>query len=538
MKHLFCNGSIYPLSDALNTVEALLVENDKILFTGSKSDALAMAGPDVTLHDLAGKSVLPGFIEAHMHILNTATIKPFLDLTPFSTKTFEEARQKLSTLINQTEKGKWVVAFGYDPSLISGPPEISVQALDELSTEHPLFVLNLSGHIAYVNSLAYKQAGVTKDTPDPVGGRFMKNQSGELSGIVEEVGALAFFIRQIPQPSPEGFIKDAFAVAEDAASNGCTMIVDAGVGDVAGEKDIEALKALVSNPQFPVRISGFLTSLLLETWKKFDWFKPDSGDDRLRFSKIKIWSDGSLQGLSGALRTPYLNSESKGYLNYKTPDLEKIMREVHDLGWPISVHCNGDGGLEQSLDVLEQILTPGDAKNVLHRIEHCTVAGDDLLARMKRLGITPSFTNGHVYYWGKVFRDTILGQDRAEALDPADFFVTNNLPFSYNSDAFTTPIRPLQYVQTAVTRVMKDSDREVLGPTHCISLEQALKAITIYPAMQLGIEDRVGTLEKGKYADLVILEKDPLKTDPHELSEIPVIETWMNGEVFSHTTGK
>lgn len=533
MNRIFFNGTIIPLTDSLEYAQALVIENEKIVFVGNLDEARKIATDSSEQIDLQGKTLLPGFIESHMHILNTATVAPYLDLTPFTISTFEEATTRLQETISKTAPGKWLIAFGYDPSLTTGPKEITVQNLDALSTQHPIMILNLSGHIAYVNSLAYEEAGVTKDTPDPVGGRFMKDATGNLSGIVEEVGALEYFIKKCPQPSPEDFLKDSLKVIQDAASHGCTTIGDAGVGDVMGVKDVEVLKALAATPHFPVRINGFLTSLLLDTWKTLDWFHPKNGDDVLKFSKIKIWADGSTQGYTAALREPYLNTDTKGYLDYKTEDLKKIILEVVNTGWPVSVHCNGDAATEQVLGVLEEVLTPGASENIVNRIEHCTVAGDDLLTRMKNLNISPSFTIGHVYYWGKAFRDTILGRERAERIDAADFFVKNNLPFSYNSDSFTTPIRPLLFVQTAVSRKMKDGG-EVLGPDHCISLEEALKAVTIYPAIQLGMADKIGTLEAGKYADFVILEKDPTTVSVDDISNIPVLETWMNGEKYTH----
>lgn len=532
MTRIFYNGKIIPLKNSLEYVEALVVENEKIVFVGSLEEAKNTA-PEAEQIDLQGKTLLPGFIEAHMHILNTASVAPYIDVSPFSINSYDEAVSKIKEKITSTPSGQWVLAFGYDPSLTAGPAEITVQDLDALSTNHPVMILNLSGHIAYVNTLAYQTAGVTKDTPDPVGGRFMKDTSGNLSGIVEEVGALQAFVEKIPPPSPDEIFKLSLAVVQDAAKHGCTTICDAGVGDVMGDKDVELLHMLIKTPQFPVRIAGFLTSLLYDTWKTFDWFYPDSGDDALRFIKIKVWVDGSTQGFTAAVRQPYLNTQNKGSLNYKIEDLKQIVVETKEAKWPVSLHCNGDAALEQALDVLEEVLTPGDSINSLYRIEHCTVVGDDLLERMSKLGLSPSFTIGHVYYWGKVFRDKILGVQRAEKIDSADFFVKNNLPFSYNSDAFTTPIRPLLYVQTGISRKMKDGG-EVLGPSHCISLEQALKAVTIYPAMQLGMADKVGTLEVGKYADFVILERNPAEVEVDTISQIQILETWMNGEKVTH----
>jgi predicted amidohydrolase YtcJ len=157
------------------------------------------------------------------------------------------------------------------------------------------------------------------------------------------------------------------------------------------------------------------------------------------------------------------------------------------------------------------------------------LASQDQLERIKRLGVSPTFLMNHVYYWGRVFRDEILGPERAAALDPVNSCLKLGLSFSLHSDSFTTPIAPLTYVQTAVTRIMRDGG-EVLGPDERIGVAEALKAVTIYPAGQLGIDALTGSLEIGKYADLALLDQDPSVADPNAIGAIRVLETWLGGE--------
>ena len=216
-------------------------------------------------------------------------------------------------------------------------------------------------------------------------------------------------------------------------------------------------------------------------------------------------------------------------MNYTADDLLANIRRAHGLGWQVTVHCNGDAAVEQALDAFETVLREAPRADHRHRIDHCTVADDAQLGRMHALGLTPSFFMDHVYYWGRVLRDEFLGAERAARLDPAGSAVRLGMPFSLHCDAGTTPVGPLSYVQTAVTRRMRDNG-EVLGPDQQVSVDEALKAVTSYPAWQLRMDDLVGSLEVGKRADLVLLDADPRAVEPSAIGAIKVVETWLDGQ--------
>lgn len=528
---IFFNGHIIPIVGPQKEVEALCVTDGKISFVGSQNEARKFQGDTTKTVDLQGKALLPGFIEPHMHLLPTATMTAAVDLTPFTTATFEDAMKKLQTAIANTKEG-WLIGFGYDPSLIKGPPQILVSDLDKISTTIPIFVLNLSGHIAYVNSKAYEAVGITKDTPDPTGGRIMKDANGNLNGVIQEVGAIDLFTKSFPKPSPQQMEQLIANTLQKISQAGCTAIVDAGIGTIMGEAEIDVFKKISQNPNCPLRFRGYLTSLLFDKWNQMG-IKPMDGDDRLKFIKIKIWADGSTQGYTAALKESYLNSTAKGFLNYTDEKMNEAVGQAITAGWSVAIHANGDAGIEQALQAFEKYKAQSDAKKLVNRIEHFTVTEPEQVQRLHNLGMSPTFTIGHVYYWGKVFRDTILGPDRAARIDSTGDCVKIGMIFSLHSDSFTTPVAPLQYVQTAVTRAMRDGG-EVLGPEQKISLDEALRSITIYPSQQVQMDDIVGSLEVGKYADLVILEKSPYLVEENEIAAIPVVSTYLQGKEFSH----
>lgn len=529
---IFFNGHIIPVVGPQKEIESLAILDGKILFAGSQNEARMYQGDKTQMIDLQGKALMPGFIEPHMHFLPTATMAAAVDLTPFTTARFEDALKKLQDAVSKITKDAWLMGFGYDPSLIAGPSEITVADLDKISKDVPIFVLNLSGHIAYVNSKAYEIVGITKDTSDPTSGRIMKDKDGNLSGVIEEVGAIDLFTKHFPKPSPEQMQQLITNCLANISKSGCTTITDAGIGTLMGEAEVDIFKKIAENAQCPVRIRGFLTSLLFDKWKEMG-IKPMDGDDNLRFIKIKIWSDGSTQGYTAALKEPYKNSTSKGFLNYTDEKIEHVVKQAIDAGWSVAIHANGDAGIEQALNAFEKYKEESDKKGLVNRIDHFTVTEAQQVERLHKLGMSPTFTIGHVYYWGKVFHDTVLGADRAKRVDSTGDCVKLGMIFSLHSDSFTTPVKPLQYVQTAILRKMRDGG-EVLGEDQKISLEEAIKAITIYPAMQAEMDSIAGSLEAGKYADLVILEKSPYSVGEDEIADIKVLSTYKQGKEFKH----
>ncbi|MGH2602636.1 MAG: amidohydrolase, partial [Dehalococcoidia bacterium] len=307
---------------------------------------------------------------------------------------------------------------------------------------------------------------------------------------------------------------------------GCTGLHDCGLGMLGGPQDIEAVQRVMRTDP-PIRYSAFLVSTHMQAWQAMG-LTPNTGNDRFKLTGIKLWADGSNQGLTGYQRVPYLNSSSCGALNYTPEQITEGMQTAHDLGWQIGVHANGDAAIDVTLQAYETVLTKRPRNDHRHRIEHCSVLHADQIRTMARLGLSPSFLIGHVYYWGRAFRDAILGPERVNLYDPCASALAGGLRVSLHSDYDVTPIEPLRYIENAVTRVMRDGG-DVLNPAERITVEQAIKAVTLDAAWQCRIDDVAGSLETGKRADLVILEKDPTAVDPSTIRSIAVMETWLDG---------
>jgi predicted amidohydrolase YtcJ len=502
------------------SVEALAIRHGRIVAAGTLDEVSTRCGRTTEHLDLEGRAALPGFVEPHVHVAFSALAQyAWLDVSPLVAPTKEQGLAVIEQRARIAPAGQWVAAFGYDPSRLPDHAELDADDLDRVAGDRPVLVVNQSGHIGYVNHAALAAAGIDDATPDPPAGTYVRDRAGRLTGVLFEGTALAPFAAHLPHPSPRELLTMARDTLTGWARKGCTTVYDAGVGIIAGEGDLSLIRALTAEPACPVRIAGALIPELA------DQLRARPGDDGL--VGIKYWADGSTQGFTAAVREPYLDGSGSGMLNHDEHRLREEMQAWHEAGWQLVVHSNGDRATEQVLSVYDAILGAAPRRH-RHRIEHFTVTSDDQLAHAARLGLAVSQTIGHVHYWGASFRDHVLGPERARRIDPLADDERHGLSFSLHSDSPVTPVDPLLYVRTAVTRLVRGSG-EVLGPEQRVSLESALRAVTIEAARHALVDDRAGSLEPGKQADLVVLDRDPRMVAPEDLHELEVVETWVGG---------
>ncbi|GLU27525.1 hypothetical protein Brsp01_27580 [Brucella sp. NBRC 12950] len=468
---------------------------------------------------------MPGLIDPHMHFVFTA-FQDWIDVSPISTPDYATVWAKLRKGVADAKAGEWVRAQQFDASITSGAKIPTLAELDELAPNNPFFMQESNGHIAYANSAAFKAAGITRNTSDPSGARFVRDSSGNLTGRIEEMAAQQEFLTAMPSPDAVEMVGRVKQLLTQASSVGCTMLHDCGIGIMAGAKDLQLLDAVFADGTSPVRYRGMLVSTIMDEWEK-EGIKPGRGDDIFRVDGIKAWADGSNQAQTGFQRENYLGSNSRGALNYTLEQVTEVIRRAHAGGWQVGVHANGDAAIDMVLDAYETTLGKNADSPLRHRIEHCSVFHPDQMQRMKDMGVSPSFLIGHIRWWGKAFRDRILGPERAQFYDPCASALAAGLKISLHSDWNVTPIEPLRYVEDAVTRVMNEGG-DVFFANECIPVEAALRAVTIDAAWQCHMDEDIGSLQNGKFADFAILEQDPTKKDA-KISKIKVSETWMGG---------
>ena len=526
---IFRNGTIYPMTAGGAAVEALAIGGGKILAAGSVSDVAALAHGAATIVDLQGRVAFPGFIDPHHHVTLCALVVELTTNIGFDAyRTRAEALDALKALALKTPRGEWIAASFYDNLLQGG--DLSRADLDAVSTQHPIFVIYVNGHEGAANASAFDLAKIPEDVGElPGGGHFGRGPDGKLNGLIYEPPALLRFMAiALPPTTPELMAKSLAAYAKRAAAAGNTTLHEPGTI----KPEWVPMLARLSNT-LAVRISGSFNTDAVEASKAYAWLGPGDKARRFEHSRfslygMKFWADGSNQAESAAQTQPYLRGESKGAANYSAGKMKQLCEAARDAGWPILIHCQGDAGVGDALDAIEAAYgaNPATGLNVL---QHATMARQDQLERAKRLNVGITFLPDLIYLYGAIYRDKLFGPERTASAVPIGAWAKLGMPFSLHTDAPVAPAGPLRLVEIAVTRRCV-IDRSVIGADQAVSVDQALRAITVHAARHIGLEDSIGTLEPGKEADLTILESDPYKASPDAIAAIKVSETWVAGE--------
>lgn len=539
---IFYGGPIVTVNAKNEEVQALAVQNGKIVAVGTK-DAVTKEwqSSSTKVVDLKGQTLMPGFVEPHVHIIVTSVFEGLgLNLSnftlPYDTK--ETLIQKMKAALKGVPAGGWLFGFGVDPSRTTPfMAELNADDLDKVSKDIPVFIVNQSGHIGYVNHKALELAGVTDKTPNPAGGGvFVKDAKGKLTGKLVEPPSYLPFMAKMPAPTEAQLLGAIQGTMNKIASTGVTTASEMSVGGNFGvEKEVAIYKSIFAKNASPIRVRGYLFSESIPTGKTT--IKPNEGDDQLRFIGIKYISDGSTQGLTAALNKPYTypkNSQWSGQLDYKDADIYASMKSYFDQGWQISTHSNGDKAIDQTLASYSKLLAnntkPQDRRL---RIEHFTINNESQVKKAVKLGVVPSFTIGHVDYWGAAFNNELVGAERAKRIDPAGDFKRAGGKFTLHSDTPVSPVGPLNYISEEVTRLWQLPPQKALGPDQAVSVDDAIRAVTIDAAYQIFADNIVGSLEVGKQADLVVLEKNPRTTPPADIRNIKVLGTYVDGKPVS-----
>jgi len=536
---IFYGGPIVTVNEKNEEVQALAVQNGKIVAVGKKDAVMKAWQANTTkVVDLKGQTLMPGFVEPHVHILMTAiTEEMWLNLSNFTPQydTLDTLSQKLKANLKTLPKGQWLAGFGVDPSRTSPfMAELTADVLDKVSTDVPIVVMNQSGHIAYVNHKAFEIAGINDKTPNPgEGGIYMKDAQGRLTGVVVEASAILSLVKKMPPPSDADLARAMQKTAKVIASKGVTTSAEITLGLMLGlDNELKLFKAVTHGDDFPIRVRAYLYGPLLT--KGFNTVKPNDGDDRLRFVGVKFVSDGSTQGITAALNQPYdypKGTQFRGNLDYKDEEIFSQIKPLFDQGWQIAIHANGDRTIEQTLNNYAKLLAGNpDPKARRLRIEHFTINTPEQVKRAAKMGVVPGFTIGHVDYWGEAFHNHIVGPERADRIDPSASFKKEGGRFVYHSDSPVSNVGPLNYITEGAGRLWQKAPRKVLGPNERVTVDDAIRAVTINAAYEMFSDDKLGSLEVGKQADMVVLSANPRKTPIEQIRNIQVKETWIDGK--------
>lgn len=531
---LLINGNVLSLDVHNTRAQAVAVKNGTIVGIGTTDELYPMAGKHTRILDMHGKTVVPGFIESHNHFLSRGLLMSQIDCSTPSNIHISDILQKVAEKARTTPEGEWILGTNYDDTLLAEMRHPTRDELDEAAPRHPVYLRHVTGHIGVGNSLALDVADFNRNTPDPSGGCIVRNPvSGELTGLVEE--SANNIMRQLAfRPGLKEMRTALLDAQTEYLKMGVTSVHDLGFAE-GGALMARAYQEAVESGG--LKISIYLTfrdhqlSGLFDSLRRDMGFFTGFGNDRLRIGALKLIHDGSIQAWTAALGEPYLGKpqDFKGYLWMNQDELDHKVSAGHEAGFQVSIHCNGDRAIESALSSIASAQRSFSRPGIRHRLEHCQLATDEQLDKIRDLGVVVSFFVQHTYYWGDRHMNIFLGPERARRIDPLNSALKRGIIFSLHSDCPVTPVNPIFGIWSAVNRQTRDG--HILGPEERIGPLDALRAFTINAAYLSFDEKKKGSLEIGKEADMVVLTDDPLSVDLQAIKEILVEKTIIKGKI-------
>ncbi len=541
---IYLHGNIYTGVTGVSSfheiqrAQAMAVRGDRILAIGTEADILKLKGPATNVLDLRGSFVMPGFNDAHMHLTNAGLKKLTVDLT--GSRSLEEFRERIRQRVETAELTEWIVGSGWDETLWQVKDLPTRWDVDEVTTDHPVFLQRIDGHVAVANTLALKMAHVTLASKDPEGGEIVRDLSGAPNGILRETAREAVSAI-VPAPTPDKRREAIEAALQDIARSGITSVQDNSDAESGGEAywdDFKIFEQLEREGKLTVRISEWLPfSASLDELKKRRDAHPQS-DKMLHTGMLKGFLDGSLGSHTAAMLQPFSDDpKNSGLPRYEQAKLNDMAKERLAAGFQIGFHAIGDGAVEMALDAFADAEKASHAKgakaqdgseNYRLRIEHAQVTNPTQVARFHELKIIASLQPSHLLtdmHWAS----SRLGALRATHSYAWAEFGNHGVTLAFGTDYPVEPVTPFRGLYAAVTRQSEDGKQEYY-PAQKLTIEQAIAAYTTGSAFAEFAEKDKGTLAPGMLADFVVLDRDLTAIPPAQILGTHVLRTVVGGK--------
>jgi len=537
MEKLFYGGDIITMTDENQSIEAVLINNGKIVQTGSEKELFNK----IENHDnvekihLQGKTLMPSFIDPHSHLSMVAQTSFMANLS--ECKNFDDIKRTLRAYKkdNHLVDKDPIIGFGYDHNFLAEESHPTKTVLNQVSETNPIFIIHTSAHMGCVNDGSLTLAGVSAETKDPDGGVIGREEDGlEPNGYLEE-GAMNLVQDPVFAHVELDFDQLVAEAQDQYLENGITTVQDgASSADIIQSLKESANKGLL-------KLDTIAYPLVTSEPRKIMKENPDIANtysNRFKIGGYKMLLDGSPQGKSAWLTEPYEGEETyKGYPWFEDGEVKGFIRVAIGDNQQLLVHCNGDAASDQLLNMYSEALEESgnpNKGNLRPTMIHCQTVRNDQLDQMAELDMLPSIFVAHTYYWGDVHLKN-LGEERGSRISPAKSALDRGLCINLHQDSPVVKPLMLHTIWAAVNRITRNG--VAIGPKERIGVYDALKAVTINAAYEYFEEDLKGTIEKGKLADLVVLDKNPLEVDPMAIKDIQVVETIKEGVTLYRNDG-
>lgn len=522
------NGKIWTVNPEQPWAEAVAIRGKRILKVGTTEEIKALFGEHTQGFDLKGSFVLPGFIDSHTHFLDGGFALSSIQLREAKSK--EEFIVTVKKRTSEIGRGEWILKGDWDQQQFDPPEMPRKEWIDPVSPQNPVFVNRLDGHMALANSLALEIAGVTRDTVSPPGGEILKDsKTGEPTGILKDE-AMRLVSDRIPEPSLEEKKKAAQKALRHASQRGVTS-----VHDMAYSSNFEVYHELLKEGTLNARLTVYFAIGERDLYSQLEQKKPLE-NDLLKIGGLKGFVDGSLGSFTALFFEPYTDDPEKtGILvsdMYPEGIMEQRIREADKSGLQIAIHAIGDKANHVILDIMERVIADGGPRDRRWRIEHAQHLIPEDFVRFAKMDIIASVQPYHAIDDGR-WAERKIGKERAKYTYAFKSFLDANVLLAFGSDWTVAPLDPITGIYAAVTRRTLD-DKNVDGwiPEQKISLEEAIKGYSINGAYTEFAEDMKGSVQEGKFADLVVLSQNLFEIPPEDILDTEVLVTIFDGEII------
>jgi len=506
---LLLDGKVITVDSEFNIVEAVAVKDGKIIATGMTPEIEGLKGEGTEVIGLEGKTVLPGLIDSHLHVVSTGMLLSQINCRTPPMSSISDILTAVREVADKAEPGEWILGRGWDQVKLSDHRNPTRWDLDKVSPENPVWLTRTCGHIGVCNSLALEIGGVSKDTPQPVGGNVEKDEGGEPTGLLEEGPAMNLVRKHIPPTSFEDTVKAIKLASRAFSEAGLTlnvrvnMMLHGKLGDETAEESVGRIN------DFPIS-TGY-------------------GNDLLRFLGLKLLIDGGIGGRTALLREPYEDQEdNKGILIMPTEDLQKRVDAGNLAGMNIGIHCAGGGAMDVVLNAFEETDKKKSIKGRRFSIIHAYQPTDENFETCRRLGIVVASQPSFLYYLGDSYHENV-GDERSKWLKPHRAWIDNGIEVSSGTDSPVTPYPPFPSLWASIARRTEVLGTQ-MGTEQKVTREEAIRMYTIKGAYYTFEENIKGSIEPGKLADMIVLDRDILTCPEDEMKDTQILKTILAGK--------
>ena len=534
----FLGGKIFTSDPRNSVVTGVYANEGRIRRVGPAEEVRKHLPPDTKIVEIGGKTLLPGLMDAHNHMVHVGSTMQQLDARYPVVGSVQELSSGIANAAEETPEGEWIRGWGMDYAKYPGASMPTRWEIDDVSSRHPVVIVHTSGHFALVNSIALEQAGIDDNVQDPKGGRFVRDEKGRVTGMLldsaqrEVIKGAVDVGNHGPDPGLDTPVSELVDIIGDTCKayhkEGLTSIVDAQVTAREMPAYVEARnRGLLTVKTHCMYLSNHLKDVKALGVLGF------MGDKYLSGGTIKCYSDGSLIGCTAAFKSPYINPpDTYGYTYWDRDELKDLLEDAHTSGLHTGTHGQGDEAMDQIVGAWEQILKEHPRDDHRHRIEHCGYP-IEYLERMAELGILAISQPSYLYYNGDGFLAN-LGPERARKLIPLRSELDLGIPIVLSTDSPVVSFRPLDNISAAVSRVTMEG--QDMGKDERISVEDAIRGYTINAAHSVFLENEKGSIEVGKAADFTLIDGDILNTPGEKIRDLSVSMTVIDGEVLYDST--